>query len=201
MDASARRLLSVLGGLSLIAFGLLTLVFQLLQIDFWSFAWPLFPMVPGLLFFGAMVGGGRDAAGLAIPGSILVALGLIFFYQNALNQWQSWAYAWALLWPTAVGIGLLLQGRWAAKQHLVQAGKRLIRTGLLIFLAGVVFFELILGIGGWGLGAWGLSAYILPTLLLATGAVLLVRSLSPARKGASEVPSQASEEHAPAGEE
>ncbi|NLD42351.1 MAG: hypothetical protein GX657_02535 [Chloroflexi bacterium] len=201
MDANTRRLLTTLGGLGLIALGLLTLVFQLLHIDFWSYAWPLFIMVPGLLFFVGMLSRGREAGGLAIPGTILTMLGLLFFYQMVFNQWQSWAYAWALLWPTAVGIGLVIQGLWSERAPLVESGKRLIRLGLWILLGGIVFFEGILGIGGWGLAARGLGAYLLPILLVAVGVGLLVRSLIRSRGTGAQPHGDSAEDLPPATDE
>jgi len=179
-----RNVVSLVAGIGLVLLGLLFLVFQILQVDFWSYAWPLFIMVPGLLFFVGMFGGGKGAAGLAIPGAILTMLGALFFYQSALDQWQSWAYAWALIWPTAVGIGMLIQGIWSDNTRLAQSGKQLIRVGLLIFLGGLVFFELIIGIGGWGVFSSGTRAYALPILLIAVGLYVLVRQGLRARKGA-----------------
>jgi hypothetical protein len=175
MSNGNRNVASLVGGVGLVLLGLLFLVLQILDVDFWSFAWPLFIMVPGLLFFVGMFSGGKSAAGLAIPGSILTMLGALFFYQNAFDQWQSWAYAWALLWPTAVGIGMVIQGVWGEQPRAAQTGRQLIRVGLLIFLGGLVFFELIIGIGGWGFFSPGVRAYLGPILLILAGAFVLLR--------------------------
>jgi hypothetical protein len=43
------------------------------------------------------------------PGSILAGIGGIFYYQNLTNDWESWAYIWALI-PGFVGIGVSSAG-------------------------------------------------------------------------------------------
>ncbi len=176
MDADNRRLGRLLGGVGLIGIGALILVAQLLRVDVWSASWPFLFVALGLLMFIGMFAGGKQTAGMAIPGSILTVLGIIFFVQNLTGQWQSWAYAWTLLWPTAVGLGLLIQGLWGSQQKHVQEGWKLIRLGLILLLAGIAFFELILGIGGWGIAHGRLATYIAPILLIGFGVVMLFRS-------------------------
>lgn len=181
MDQDNRNVLRVVGGVALVVLGALFLLFQALSVNIWGIAWPLFIIVPGLLFFVGMVAGGRGAGGLAIPGSIVTVTGLLLFYQNALNQWQSWAYAWALIWPTAVGIGLLIQGVWSDRPTSIRSGRNLIRLGLIIFAVGLVFFELVIGIGGWDIFGLRRAGYIWPLLLIGAGLYLLLRYGRPRR--------------------
>ena len=54
----------------------------------------------------------RGLAGLYIPGSIMLVLGLIFTYDVLTLDWASWAYAWLLI-PGGVGLGLF-SGRLSA---------------------------------------------------------------------------------------
>ncbi len=68
--------------LLLIGLGLLFLLLQFVPLDLGRNAWPFFIIIPGLLFFAGMALGGRDAARLAIPGSIVTMVGLILLYQN-----------------------------------------------------------------------------------------------------------------------
>ena len=63
--------------------------------------------------------------------------------------------------------------------NLVKEGKDLTRVGLSIFVVAAVFFELILGVNGFGLGRYGL-----PLLLIVLGMFLLLRN---ARNGWREV--------------
>ena len=46
-------------------------------------------------------------SGLAIPGSIIAGIGGILYYQNATNDWESWAYAWTLI-IGFVGVGTFI---------------------------------------------------------------------------------------------
>ena len=161
-------------GLALVVVGLGCLAVQAAGGWVWSFAWTLFIILPGLACLGALVLLGRGAAWLAVPGSVVTATGLLLLYQALTNLWQSWAYAWALVVPAALGLGLMLQGAYSGRPALRQAGRRLAALGLVIFLTGAVFFELVLNVSGLGGGAAG--AVIGPALLIGAGAALLLRS-------------------------
>lgn len=156
-------------GAVLVILGLLFFAQQFINVDLGDYLWPFFIIVPGLLFFVAMVAGGRSAGGLAIPGSIITMVGLILLGQNLTGWWQSWAYAWALIFPTAVGLGMLIQGWWSGEPHLFQTGLRFVAVGLGLFAVFAIFFELVLGIGGFG----GLGSVLFPLLLIVAGVFLL----------------------------
>src|SRR5919109_2521187 len=96
-------------GIGFIVVGLALLAVQLLDIDVGEVGWPLFVIVPGvvLLVIGLL---GRGAAGMAIGGCVVTAVGLLLLYQNASDHWESWAYAWALVGPGAFGLGLTVAG-------------------------------------------------------------------------------------------
>jgi hypothetical protein len=128
--------------------------------------------VPGVAFFVGMILGGRSVGGLAIPGSIITIAGLLLLFSNTFNQWPIWAYAWSLIAPTGVGLGLIIFGAWSQKEHLLRDGKLVGKIGLIIFAVGFVFFELILGISGFPVAA---SRIALPVVLILAGAYLLVR--------------------------
>ncbi|MBC7237994.1 MAG: hypothetical protein H5T69_19295, partial [Chloroflexi bacterium] len=109
---------------------------------------------------------------LVIIGSLVSATGSLLFYQNTTGHWESWAYAWALIAPTSIGVGLLIYGALHKRQDLVKTGTDLATIGLILFGALALFFELILGIGGFGLGhiAW-------PILLIVAGLLLGLRAV------------------------
>jgi hypothetical protein len=162
-------------GAVLILAGAVFLVGQFMGENFWGMAWPLTILVPGLLLFVAMLASGKSAGGLAIPASIVTMLGLLMFYQNTFNHFESWAYAWALI-PTAVGIGLIINGMWCEQPDLVKKGQDIARIGLIMFLIGFVFFEFVLRIGGrFGTGNWG--GMLGPLALIVLGGYLLYRNL------------------------
>lgn len=170
-------------GAILIGLGIVFLLAQTLRMDFllawwWGqYIWPLFIIVPGVLLFAfALAVGGNFGEVLAIIGSITTMVGLILFYQATTGHWESWAYAWALIFPTSLGLGQIVYGAIMGRGNMVRVGTRLATTGIVIFLVAAAFFELILDIGGFGLGRLGL-----PVLLIGLGLLLLLRTFLPIR--------------------
>jgi len=176
---------NMVAGAILIGLGVLLLLGQTLNIDLGHYLWPLFILVPGLAFFLGMLLGGRSTAGLAIPGSVITTIGLILLYQNTFNQFQTWAYAWALI-PTAVGLGLVVQGFWSEQPRLIDSGRNLARIGLVLFVAFGAFFELLLNLSGFGLR----SQWTWPLLLIALGVFLLMGRSRSAPSRVSQLPIQ-----------
>jgi hypothetical protein len=168
MNDNTRGSASIGIGAVLVAFGALFLIEQLFDFQLGQWLWPLFIIIPGLLCFLGMVLGGKSAGPLAIPGSIVTTIGLLLLYQNTFNHFESWAYAWALI-PIAVGVGLMINGTWSDQPALIQNGRRLAGIGLVLFLVGFFFFELVLNIGGMA------SGIVAPLLLIAAGIALLLR--------------------------
>ena len=154
-------------GIVLIALGAIFLLGRF--VDLGAAVWPLIVMAPGIALLAWAFLGGREATGLAVPGSIVTMVGLILFIQNATNRFETWSYAWGLV-VAAVGIGTWLYGSLAHKDDKVQEGVRTFTVGLALFAGFGLFFEFVIGIGGRGglLGTW-----LLPLLLIAAGAALL----------------------------
>jgi hypothetical protein len=155
-------------GIMFVGLGALFLFAQLFNVNVWRFVWPFFIIVPGLLFFVGMMMGGKTAGPLAIPGSIVTMVGLLLLYQAITGHWESWAYAWALIFPMSVGIGLVINGSWSDVDQLVQRGMKFVTTGAIIFLIGGVFFELLFFNNVIG-------NVVLPVLLIGVGAFMLAR--------------------------
>jgi hypothetical protein len=175
----ARGVSNAIVGVVLVGLGLLFLAGELFDFrpwfgfDFWHFSWPFFVIIPGLAFFVGMLLTGRSGGGLAVPGSIITMTGLILLYQNSSNHWESWAYAWALIFPTAIGLGLMIQGVWSGLDKPFRVGRAMVGWGIAIFLVGAVFFEFVLNISGYGRGLVGSVAG--PLLLILLGLYLMVR--------------------------
>jgi hypothetical protein len=168
-------------GGGLLVMGLLLLLGRLLQIPFGVFLWPFIFIVPGILvFLTALSSDSSSGEGLSILGGILTSLGALFLAQSITGLWASWAYAWALVAPTSVGFAQMIYGERKGRDAIVQSGRRLVNIGLTIFAVGFVFFELILGISGFGLGRFGLPVF--PMMLIFLGLVILVRSYLRSRK-------------------
>lgn len=164
-------------GMVLIVVGVFALVVVVAGIDLTQYGWPLFVIIPGLtLLVAGFVSFGQGAS---IPGGVLTVLGLVLAYQNSTGDWPSWAYAWALIVPGGVGLGMYLQAMRDRDQHALKTGRTLMFIALMIFAIGFVLFESILGISGRDYGIVGKAA--LPALLIVIGLILLVRSIQRAR--------------------
>ena len=181
MNADRIRSMATLAiGLGLIAFGALFLLGTVFRIDIWATLWPFFIIIPGLLFFVGMVVIGKPGAPLAIPGSIITMAGVILFTQNLSGLWSTWAYAWVLIVPTAVGIGVAIAGMWGEDQKTVRIGSALAGIGIVVFFFFVIFFELILNLNGLRSGAVGRIA--VPVLIIAAGLGVLAWAFLPRKR-------------------
>lgn len=134
-------------GLILVLTGGVFLADQLLGTGFMVDYWPLLILLLGLTFFVGMLVAGKRGPWLAIPGAVLVTLGLIVFIQNWSNLWITWAYAWALL-ISAMGLGMLIMNAYLRRQGLRRAAGLIIGIGLILFVFFGVLFEIILDIAG-----------------------------------------------------
>lgn len=165
-------------GIVLVVVGIFALVVVVSGVDLTQYGWPLFVIIPGLTLL--VVGFFGVGAVATVPGGIVTVLGLVLAYQSSTGDWPSWAYAWALVVPGGVGLGMYLQALHDRDQHSLRTGRSLMFVGVLIFIIGFVFFESILGISGRDYGIVGKAA--LPLLLIIIGLILLVRSIQRARR-------------------
>lgn len=166
----------ILGG-GLLLIGLLLLVGRILDIPFGDYIWPSIFIIPGaLVLVVALSSNDAHGEGLTILGSILVSSGLVLLFQSVTGFWASLAYMWALVAPTSIGIGQMIYGAHRDREAIRQSGRRLVNLGLLIFAIGFVFFELILGVSGFGLSRFGVPVF--PMILILVGAFILFRSLA-----------------------
>jgi hypothetical protein len=164
-------------GIVLVVVGLFALGVVLFGVDLTQYGWPLFVIIPGLtLLVVGFLGGG---AGASVPGGIVTMLGLVLAYQSSSGDWPSWAFAWALVVPGGIGLGLYLQALRDRDPITLRRGRTLMFVAAMIFLIGFVLFESILGISGDVYGVFGKAA--LPGLLIIIGIVLLVRSMQRGR--------------------
>ena len=150
----------------LIAVGAIFLLGELFNFRLGPNLWPLFLLVPGIALLATAFGRSEANAGTAIPGTILTTLGLIFLYQSATGRWESWAYIWALI-PLSVGLALIVVGTRNDDETTRRSGTQTARTFAIIFVAGLVFFELVI------FDRPGFGGYFLPIALIAGGGVML----------------------------
>jgi hypothetical protein len=165
-------------GIVLVVIGIFALLVVMSGVDLSESGWPLFIIIPGLtLMVAGFVALGAVAT---IPGGIVTMLGVVLAYANSSGHWAIWAYAWSLVVPFGVGLGMYLQALRDRDQAALDAGRTLLFVGVMIFLIGFVLFESILGVSGRDtFGPFGKAA--LPVLLILVGVILLVRSVQRSR--------------------
>jgi hypothetical protein len=95
-------------------------------------------------------------------------VGLILLFQSITNHWESWAYAWSLIFPVGVGLGMYIYGMRAEDEETRQRGKGMLRTGAIIFVLLGVFFETIFAAGGplFGRIFWPVAIILLGVYLI-----------------------------------
>jgi hypothetical protein len=167
---------SVAVGVVLVVLGLFALLVQFTGFDPGG-SWPLFIVIPGLTLL--IVGFVSLGTGALIPGAILTVIGLILAYMNATQDWPAWAFAWPLVAPGGVGLGIWLQGLRNNDAQLLRQGRVLMFVALLIFMIAFVIFGTIFRISETDYGLFGKAA--LPGLLIVIGIVLLARSIQRSR--------------------
>lgn len=168
---------AVLGAI-LIAVGILFFIGQQVDLDWGGELWPFYIVGAGavLAAFGLAQRGG---SGLTVAGSIVAVVGLILFYQEWADHYESWAYAWPLVAPGGSGLGMLLHGTRFADGKMVRDGMWQIVVALGILAVGFVFFEGVIGLSG---DRWNLPTWVGPALLIGFGVLVLLRAVTPGRR-------------------
>jgi hypothetical protein len=110
MESRARS--AIASGVILVVLGVVLLVSRLVPGFFGQLTWPFIVIGVGVLLLVLAIATGN--AGLAVPACIVGGIGLILWWQNANDRWETWAYAWTLI-PGFVGVGALVQGLLEAK--------------------------------------------------------------------------------------
>ncbi len=136
------------------------------------YLWPFFIIVPGLVLVAVAMSAGDTVTRLAIPGTTIAGIGLILFFQNLFNYYQSWAYVWALI-PAFVAFGMHLStepnpdGEAASPSHLMT-------WSLTVFVVLAAVFELFIFDGG-----VFAARIVLPLGLILIGAAFLFGWIGP----------------------
>jgi hypothetical protein len=177
-----RNVGSIVGGSILILFGLLFLLAQGFPgFNFLGILWPFIIIAFGAVFFVGMFAGGRSAAGLAIPGSIITVIGLMLLLQSVTGYWESWAYSWTVI-IIAAGLGILIAGIFNGNEHSQRAGLRLMQTGAVLLIVFGAFFEGLI----FESHRTGIGPLIFPAALILLGLYLVIAR---SRRGGGSTPS------------
>lgn len=178
---TGRNVASLVIGTALVLLGALLFVSQVTSADLFGLLWPLFVILPGVALLAMSLSGGRGLGALAFPGAVATTVGLILLYQNLTGHWESWAYAWTLVAPTAVGIALMIYGVREDKINVGRAGVTVAGVGLVLFLVLFAFFEFVVNISGRFGGVVG--GVVGAVLLIAAGLIVLgLSALRPRRR-------------------
>jgi hypothetical protein len=155
---------ALIAGTLLIVFGLMALAGQLFRIVDWGSLWPFAIIGFGSLFFVGMFAGGKQAAALAIPGSVVGGIGLILLFQNITGHWESMSYFWALI-IMFVGVGIYVMGTYGGDESQKRSGWRVMKTGFILFIIFGLFFEMLFS---------SFNNIVFPVLLIVLGAYLVL---------------------------
>lgn len=162
-----------------IAFLMVRFIISVFDFDFGHYTWPLFIIVPGvLMFIGAFMLERQAGVTLAMFGGMVTMTGGILMIQNTFDLYATWAYAWALIAPTSIGLAKLLYGAARGMSDEVKSGLSIAGVGAVIFVVAGAFFELVIGLNGFGLNV---SWLCWPTLLIGGGIITLIVNLIPRR--------------------
>lgn len=176
MSTNRSNIGPLVGGAVLIVIGLMSLAGQFFsQQGFWGIIWPFFVIGLGAMFFVGMFAGGKSAAGLAIPGTIIGLIGLMLFVQNTFNYWESWSYGWTVI-LFAVGLGIYIMGWYGENEAQRHSGIGLMKVGAILFLIFGGFFEMFFN-------SFAFSKYLFPVALILLGVYLILARSGIFRRG------------------
>lgn len=162
-----------------ISFLMVRFIISIFDFDLGHYAWPIFIIIPGvLMFLSAFMLERHAGVTLAMFGGMVATTGGILMIQNIFDLYASWAYAWALIAPTSIGLSKLLYGAVRGLGDEVKSGLTMAGVGAVIFVIAGAFFELIIDINGFGLNV---SWLCWPTLLIGGGIITLIVNLIPRR--------------------
>ncbi len=142
-------------------FGIFEIYFDIFDIGFlFSRFWPMFLIIPGLIFHYSFFTAKTQDAGLLVPGGILLVMGLTCQISMIFS-------AWSYMWPgfiLAVAVGLFELYLFGSKEK-----------GLLIpvFILGglsLIFFAISLG------RITMLRLYLIPAILIFGGLLIVFRN-------------------------
>jgi len=129
-----------------------------------EYQWPWWVIGVGLLFLLMAVV--LRAPGMVVPAAIIAGIGGILYYQNATGDWESWAYAWALI-PGFAGVGVILMGLFEGRfLHGLKEG-----------INAVLFSLFMFGVFGSFLGGPAILSQLWPVLLIGLGLWILLTGM------------------------
>lgn len=130
----------------------------------WVTLWPLFVLVPGLLFeFEYLLT--KKNSGILVPGGILTTIGILFFFETFTN-WNYSGYTWPI-YTLAVAVGL-------SQLYIAEKNRN---KGLLIpiFILGTFSILAFAQIISKDFLPWLNETMIFPIILILIGILILIK--------------------------
>lgn len=159
---------NIIWGMLLILIGVLFLLGRFYNnfLGLWDL-WPLFILVPGILFESGYFSSGKDP-GVLVPGGILTTIGLLFLFET-FTGWRFSGYTWPI-YPLSVAIGLF--------QLYLYTGRNpglLIPVGILGGVSAIAFLSMILKAALGILPGWFSFGLLIPACLIILGIYIIFK--------------------------
>jgi hypothetical protein len=143
-------------GVLLIVLGSLFFAGQAIGFDVGRFGWPFFVIIPGLAVSGVGLAVSDPSGERITPlGAALTMAGVIRPAPRRTPSSRSGQRCSGRAFPTSIGLGRMIYGSLKERKDLIASGGRLALIGATLFVVGAFFFELVVGISGFGLGRLG----------------------------------------------
>ncbi len=156
---------SYLWGTALILLGVFLILNNIFHIEFFSmrYLWPLFILVPGLMFELDYFINHRNS-GQLVPGGILTTIGVLFLFQVFTNYQYS-SYTWPI-YPLSIAIGLFQLYLHTDNSRGLLVPVFIIGGFSLVSLAALILKDF---------APWFNEGLIFPAVLILVGIYVLVR--------------------------
>lgn len=184
MENTSRRNSAVIGTL-ILGLGLVLLLGQLFSFNVfnlfqnWDLPYPVYILALGVILIVIGLLGRQNWLGFTIVGSIVAVSGALLAFQDATQDYQTWAYLWALVFPGSIGVALTLHGISTQDNQRLRAGLRTIGVALVLTLIGWSFFEGVIDLSGYHLDR--ITHFAGPLLLILIGGWLVLGRQSPTK--------------------
>lgn len=159
-----------------IAIGVALLVSNLFGFQLIEVLWPGFVLAPGLILLWPAYKATPERPSrfgfLAVPGAMLLTVGILLFVMNLTDHFEAWAYSWPLV-IASVAWGLMYMRRYAPEHRVHLNGYNFMRFMVLLAMGLAVFFELIV---------FGSFNPLLPLGVIAFGVYLLMKERRESRR-------------------
>ncbi|MBN1120792.1 MAG: serine/threonine protein kinase [Anaerolineae bacterium] len=110
--------------------------------------WPGYIILPGaiVVYLASREHNPKRQRMMAVVGMITTVSGLLLLYQAIFRHYASWAYAWALIVPGALGIASIQIGRWQNDAKRINRGISAVRIAAAIFVFFWFVFDVVINV-------------------------------------------------------